>query len=114
MMARTEGLEGDVLVEQQGEPEAEAELTDGGEGGVEQRVGYREPEDAVVKEAFEVFEPDEVSGAADLGVGEGEPDSEAERVGEEDDEDGDGREEAEDGEEAAVVEQADEPGVLWR
>ena len=81
-----EGLQRQVLVQEQRQPEAEHEFQDRGADRVEQRVEDREPEDGVVPEIFVVLQADEDAGTADAGVGEAEPDAEAERIGEEDEE----------------------------
>ena len=78
-----ERLERQVLVEQQREPEAQAELDDARDHRVEDRVEQREARDLVAPEEFEVLEADPFAGAADLGVGEAEPRAEPERIGEE-------------------------------
>ena len=78
-------LERHVLVQQQREIEADGEFDGAGDERVEQRVEDREPEDRVVPQPLVVLGADELPDAADLGVGEGEPDAEPERIGQEED-----------------------------
>ena len=80
-----EGLEADVAVEEQCEPEAEHELDDARHHRVEDGVEERQARDRVVPEELVVLEADPRAGAPDLGVGEAEPEAEAERIRQEDD-----------------------------
>ena len=97
-----EGLERQVLVEEQRQPEAEREFQDRGDDRVEQRVEDRQPEDGVVPEILVVLEADEDAGPADARVGEAEPDAEAERIGEEDEQQRRRRQHEQKAEEAAA------------
>ena len=78
-------LERQPLVEQQREIKPDREFDGAGDDRVEQRVEHREPERRVVPQPFVVFEPDEYAGAADARVGERQPDAEAERIGQKQD-----------------------------
>ena len=82
-IARRKRLERQVLVQQQREPEAEAELDDARDDRIEDRVEQREPRDFVAPEELVVLESDPFAAAADLRVGEAEPGAEAERIREE-------------------------------
>ena len=101
-----EGFERQVLVEEQRQPEAEHEFQDRGADRVEQRVEDGEPEDGVVPEIFVVLQADEDAGAADARVGEAEPDAEAQRIGEEDEQQRCRRQHEAEGEEAAAFREA--------
>ena len=103
------GFERDVFVQQQGEPQAEGEFYDGGHRRVEHGVPDGGDEHTVGDEVLEVLQPDPVAVAADLGVGEGEPDAQAERVGEEGQQQPGGRKQADTDQEYPVVEQAGQP-----
>ena len=56
-----------------------------GDEGIEQRIEHREPEDRIARQPLVVLDPDEFAGTSDLGVGEGNPDAEAKRIGQEED-----------------------------
>ena len=100
-------LERHVVVQEQREIEAKAEFQDGRDRRVEDRVEDDEPEDAVVEQRDVVLEPDEEARPADLGVGESQPYTEAERVCQErQQQDRRGRH-ADDGKDIPIVEQVD-------
>jgi hypothetical protein len=71
-----------MLVEQQGQPQAQHEFQDRGDDGVENGVEHRQPEHAVVEQEAIVLEADEVASPADARIGEAEPDAEPQRIGE--------------------------------
>ncbi len=104
-------LEGEILVEQQRQIEPEPEFDGAGHAGVEQRVEDREPEHRVARDArdlagekefarpgepvlegsdhpFVVLQPDEGARAPDARIGEGQPDAQAQRIGEKQDQEG--------------------------
>src|SRR5262249_6804504 len=58
---------------------------DARDAGIEQRVEHREPEDGVAPQPLVVLDADEIAAAADPRVGERYPNAEAERIGEEQD-----------------------------
>ena len=95
-------LERQVLVEQEREIEPDREFDDARDDRVEQRVEHREPEHRVVPQPFVVLEADELAAAADAGVGERHPDAEAERIGEEQDQERRRRQHEPDAEPVAV------------
>ncbi len=78
-----QALEREMVVEQQRQPEAERELSEGRDRGIEHAVEHRAPPQGIGEQILEVLEADEDAALADGGVGEGEPDAETERVGEE-------------------------------
>ena len=104
-----DALEGEVVVEQQREPEPEPELSDRRDRRVEHAVEDRLPEQPVADQELEILEPDPLPAPADRGVGERQPDAEAERIGEEREQQAGRRQHANEDEERLPVEQAHEP-----
>ena len=100
-----QALERQVLVQQQRQPEAERELSDGGDAGVEDAVEHRVPPHRIAEQVLEVLQPDEHAAPADGRVGEGQPDAEAQRIGQEHRQQADRRHQAHDDQEHLVVEQ---------
>ncbi len=78
-------LERHVPVQQQRQIKPDREFDGAGDDRVEQRVEHREPEDRIVPQPLVVLEADENAGAADAFVGETHPDAEAQRIGQEQD-----------------------------
>ena len=78
-----QALEREMVVEQQRQPEAEREFSEGRDRRIEHAVEHRVPPQGIGQQILEVLEADENAAPADRGVGEGEPDAEAERIGEE-------------------------------
>src|SRR5690554_1724522 len=72
-----------MLIQDERQPQPQDELQDRGDGGVEQGIEYRQPEDGVAPEPLVILETDENTGATDGGVGEAQPDAEPERIGQE-------------------------------
>ena len=107
-----QALEREVVVEQQRQPEAEREFSEGRDRGVEHAVEHRAPPQGIGPQILEILEADEDAAPADGGVGEGEPDAEAERIGEEYREQPDRRRQAHHDQERLVVEQACDPARL--
>jgi hypothetical protein len=83
-----EGLERQMLVEQQRQPHAEPELQDAGHDGVDEGVVDRQPEHRIAEQPAVVLQPDEHAAPPDGGVGHAQPDAEAQRIGEEHQQDG--------------------------
>ena len=81
--ARIMRLERQLLVEQNRQVQADRELDDAGDDRVEQREEHRRLELAVADDPLVVLQADELARRADLGVGERQPDAQAERVDEE-------------------------------
>ena len=75
-----------MFVQQQRQPETERKFQDRGDEGIDQGVEDGEPEDRIPGEKLVVFQPDEDPVPAYAGIGETEPDAEAERIGEKTDE----------------------------
>src|SRR4029077_8478481 len=71
--------------------------------GVEQRVENREPENRVIPEPLVILKADETAAATDPLIGEAHPDTEAEGIGEEQDEECRGRQHEPKRQEIAVV-----------
>ena len=107
-----QALEREVVVEQQRQPEAEREFSEGRDRGVEDAVEHRAPPQGIGPQILEILQPDEDAALADGGVGEGEPDAEAERIGEEYREQPDRRRQAHHDQERLVVEQPGQPARL--
>lgn len=107
-----QALERKMVVEQQCEPEAERELSKGRDPRVDHAVEHRVPPQGIGEQILEILEADEDAFSADRRVGEGEPDAEAERIGQEHREQPDRRCEAHHDQERLVVEQAHQPGGL--
>ena len=107
-----EGLERQVLIQQQRQPEPEDEFQDRGDDRVEKRVEDREPEHRVLGQEDVVLEPDEHPVAADARVGEAEPDAETERIGQEADKEDGGRQHEEEAEHVPVLHERGHRG--WR
>ncbi len=106
-----ERLERDVVVQQQCQPEAEQKFTYRRDDRVHDRIGHRHPEHRVLGERDEIIQPDEVAGLADRRVGQRQPQAEAERIGEEHDQQPGGGQHAQCGQERLVVEQLGQPAV---
>ena len=104
-----ERFERQVLVEHQRQPQAQRELSDGGQDRVEQGVEHGQAEHRVGEQPDVVVEPDELARTADGGVGEGEPDAQAQGVGEEQDQDAQGGQQAQEDQERLAVERPREP-----
>ena len=107
-----QALERQVVVEQQRQPEAEAEFPDRGDRRCRTRCRTPRSRRRVAQQVLEVLEADEHAAAADRGVGEGEPDAEAERIGQEHHQQADRRQQADDDQEGLPVEQARQPSGL--
>ncbi len=107
-----QALERKVVVEQQRQPEAEREFSEGGDGGVEHAVEHRVPPQWIGQQILEILQPDKDAAAADRGVGEGEPDAEPERIGQEHQQQPDRRRQAHGDQERLVVEQPHQPAGL--
>ncbi len=104
-----QALERQVVVEQQGQPQTEAEFSDRGNGCVEDAEEHGIPEDRVAQQVLEVLDADPHAPAADRGVGEREVDAEAKWIGQEGHQQADGRQQADDNKEGLRVEQAHKP-----
>jgi hypothetical protein len=76
-----EGLDRQVLVKEQREPQAECELHDARDDGVEQGIEERQARDTVSEQEFEILRAHPLAGAPDLGVGKAQPGAQTERVG---------------------------------
>jgi len=79
---------------------------------VEHAVEHRAPPQGIGPQILEILQADEDAAPADGGVGEGEPDAKAERIGQENREQADRRRQAHDDQERLVVEQPDDPARL--
>ena len=106
-----ERLERDVVVEQHRQPQPEREFPDRRDGRVEDRVGHRHPEHRIVRQRDEILQADEMAGLADRGVGDRQPEAEAERIGQEDQQQPGRRQHAQRDQECLVVEQPGQPAV---
>ena len=104
-----QALEREVVVEQQRQPEAEREFSDGRDASVEDAVEHRVPPQGILEQILEILQADKDAALADRGVGEGEPNAKAERIGKEHREQADRRREAHDDQKRLVVEQPREP-----
>ncbi len=100
-----QALERDVVVEQHRQPEAEREFTDRGDAGVQHAVEHGVPPHRIGEQILEVFQANEDAAPADRRVGEGEPDAESQRIGQEHHQQADCRRQANDDQEHLVVEQ---------
>ena len=70
-----------MLVENERQPQAEAEFQDRSDERVEKGVENRHPEDGIARKRLVIFQPDEDAVPADRRVGKAEPDAKAERIG---------------------------------
>ena len=104
-----QALEREVVVQQQRQPEAEREFSEGRDRRIEDAVEHRVPPQRIGQQVLEVLEADEDAAPADRGVGEGEPDAEAQRIGQEHQQQADRRRQANDDQERLVVEQPRQP-----
>ncbi|MFK4518845.1 hypothetical protein ABIF20_006210 [Bradyrhizobium japonicum] len=105
-------MNGKWLLSSSAKPEAERELSEGRDRRIEHAVEHRAPPEGIGEQILEILKAHEDATSADRGVCEGEPDAEAERVGEEDGEQPDRRRETHRDEEWLVVEQPHQPGLL--
>jgi len=98
-----------MVVQKQRQPEAERKFSEGRDRRVEHAVKHRAPPQRVAHEILEILQSDEDAAPPDRGVGEGEPDAEAERIGQEHGQQADRRRQADDDQERLVVEQPGQP-----
>src|ERR1700694_6041700 len=107
-----QALEREVVVQQQRQPEAEREFSEGGDGGIEHAVKYRVPPQRIAQQILEILKADENAAAAGGGVGERQPDAEAKRIGQEHQQQADRRREEKNDKKRLVVEQPRQPARL--
>src|SRR5258708_23780169 len=101
-----------MIVEEQRQPEAEREFPEGRDRGIEPTVEHRVAPQRIGQQILEILETDENAAPADGGVGESEPDAEAQRIGQEYREQADRRRQAHHDQERLVVEQPRPPTRL--
>ena len=111
-MARSRLLNGKWLLSSSASQKPSANFPKVAIAGIEHAVEHRVPPQRIGQQILEILEADENAAPADGGVGEGEPDAEAERVGEEHRQQPDRRRQAHHDQERLVVEQPDEPARL--
>ncbi|MGY3289024.1 hypothetical protein ACVWWP_002091 [Bradyrhizobium sp. LM3.6] len=112
MIARNRLLSGKWLLSSSASPEAERELPERRDRRVHHAVEHRVPPQGIGEQILEVLQADVDAFSADRCVGEGEPDAEAQRIGQEHREQPDRGCEAHHDQERLVVEQAYQPGWL--
>jgi hypothetical protein len=111
-----DSLEPKGVVQEQGRQHPQAELEEGGDEGVDERVLERAEKDRVVQVHPEVLESDEISRPAHHLVADCQPDAEEERVGDEQGQDDEGGREERAGQDVLPLEQLPQPARpagLW-
>ena len=103
-----------MLVEQKREPQAEPELDDAGDEGIEERVEQREPRNCVAPQITVILEADPDTAATDFGVCEAEEGAQSQRVGQEHEQQCCGGQHEQQPEDGPVVECAGKRGLLDR
>jgi hypothetical protein len=107
-----QALEWKMVVQQQRQPKAEREFSEGRDPGIDDAVKHRVPPQGIAEQVLKVLEADEDAATADGGVGKSEPDPEAERIGQEHREQTDRGRQADRDQKRLVVEQPHQPARL--